>query len=366
MPRVPTALRLLLVGLLAPLMLPIVDFSLPAHASTPRVTLTASAPTVTVGQDVRLRVAARRAAPGQKVILQRKLGTTWKRVGTKYLPRDGRIKRVAFTRTLSAHGAYTFRVRLAAKRRYTAARSTAVTVRAIRYSCVTSSFNGGCGPYNYRRVAGVPGDPYVDQNVWAPIDGQSQRLFANSPGDWKVVSKVPAGNSAVTAFPNTGASFDEAPLSSFSSIVGSYSQSMPHTTGTSAWATYDIWLNDWEYEVMIQHDFVGNGPCDYVAVATFGGSKGVPSKLWGLCTYGPVLIWKLAAPGSTVGSDETVNEPSGSVDIKAMIAWLVKHDYVSAGPAITNVSYGWEIASTNGVKQRFKVSGYSLTATPAS
>lgn len=362
--------RSLLVAFTAALTLILVATPLPAAATTPQIRITASDTRVTVGQSVTLKVVVRRGAPRQRVILQRKKGTEWVRVATRYLPRDGRIKRVRFTRTLSSRGFYTYRARLAPKGGYTAARSTPVTVRAVRssdrYSCETRSFNGRCGPYRYPPVTGSSSNPYVDQNVWSPVDGQTQKLAANSPGDWKVVSQVPAGNTAVTAFPNTGAPFDEAPLASFSTIVGSFSQTMPHTAGTSAWATYDIWLDNWSYEVMIQHDFVGNGPCDYVAVTTFGGSNGVPSRLWGLCTYGSVLIWKLAAPGSTVGSSKTVNQSSGTVDIKAMLRWLVDHGYVDPKPTITNVSYGWEICSTNGVKKTFKVSDYSLTATPVS
>jgi len=234
------------------------------------------------------------------------------------------------------------------------------------YSCTVTSTIGRCGPYDYPLVQGTRGgtsggQPYVDQNEWGPISGEKQTLRANSPGDWMVTSTTPRNPSgSVTTFPNTGAPFDEQALSSFPELIGSFSETMPHTSGTSAWATYDNWFDDWKYEVMIQHDFVGNGPCDYKAVATFGGSNGVPAKLWGLCTYGSELIWKLAAPGSAVGTDRTVNESSGSVDIKAMINWLVAHKYMTANPTITNISYGWEISSTNGVAQNFVVKSYSL------
>jgi hypothetical protein len=32
-------------------------------------------------------------------------------------------------------------------------------------------------------------------------------------------------------------------------------------------------------------------------------------------------------------------------------------------PTITNLSYGWEICSTGGVTEHFRVSSFSLTAT---
>jgi len=237
------------------------------------------------------------------------------------------------------------------------------------FSCTTNRFTafygGRCGPYTYPLVEGTSSNPYVDQNVWSPITGETQTLQANSPGDWKITNSTPTNPSgAVTAFANTGAPFNEQPLSSFSELIGSFSETMPHTLGTSAWATYDNWFDNGRYEVMIQHDFVGNGPCDYVAVATFGGSNGVPAQLWGLCTYGSELIWKLAAPGSTVGSNQTVNESSGSVDIKAMIQYLVDHAYMDPDPTISNLSYGWEICSTGGSAQTFTVTSYSLTTHP--
>jgi len=234
------------------------------------------------------------------------------------------------------------------------------------YSCVTSDYRGRCGPYDYRLITGATqwGTPSVDQNVWSPIQGQTQTLYANSPGDWKVASKVPAGNTSVTTYPNAGAGYNEQPLSDFSSVTSTFDETMPHTDGTSAWAMYDLWFNNWGFEVMIQHDFVGNGPCDYDAVATFGGSNGVPQRLWGLCSWGNVFAWKLAAPGSTAGGTQTMNMSSGTIDIKAMVEWLVSHGYMAADPTITNLSYGWEICSTNGVEQTFAVSSYSLAATP--
>jgi hypothetical protein len=199
--------------------------------------------------------------------------------------------------------------------------------------------------------------------MWSPIAGQRQAVRANDPGDWMVSSLVPRNpTGSVTTFPNTGAPFDEQRLSSFSTMIGSVSQTMPHTAGTSAWAMYDNWFDDWRYEVMIQHDFVGNGPCDYVEVEQFGGSDGVPRRTWGLCSWGNVFAWKLAPGNATVGSNATVNESTISVDIKAMTEWLVDKGYMNHDPTVTNISYGWEISSTNDVWQDFRVSHYALSA----
>jgi hypothetical protein len=206
--------------------------------------------------------------------------------------------------------------------------------------------------------------------MWGAVPGETQTLSANSPGDWQIVSNTPAGHGgSVTTFPDIGAPFNEAPLSSYSSVTSSFTEAMPHNAGTSAWAAYDLWFNNWADEVMIQHDFSQQFPCTFAAVAQFGGSNGVPVQTWGMCDFGSERVWQLTAPGTQVGgqNDYSVMESSGSVDIKAMIAYLedpAAPDHMPANSTITNLSYGWEICSTSSVSETFTVSAYSLTAAP--
>jgi hypothetical protein len=188
--------------------------------------------------------------------------------------------------------------------------------------------------------------------VWNPIPGWQQTLYANSPGDWHVVANMPAGNTAVVSYPSSGSDYGERKLSSFSAMSSSFSETMNATSGTSAWAAYDVWLNNWNNEVMIQHDFANNGACPSLATVTFGGSGGVPVQKWNLCKYGSELIWKLAGG----------NEQSGSVDILSMLTWLQNHGYLPQASTLTAIGYGWEIASTGGRSETFTVSQYSISA----
>jgi hypothetical protein len=198
------------------------------------------------------------------------------------------------------------------------------------------------------------------------VPGETQVLDANSPGDWQVVNTTPYhSDKAITAYPNTGFAFGEKPLSSYGQITGGFSVTMPHNNTAAGWAAYDNWFDNWKYEVMIQHDFTrtpGDYYCDHVAIATFGGSNGVPVQGWGLCVYGSELIWQPVPAGAAVGSQSVVNIASGSVDIKAMTLWLVSHGYMTANPTITNLSYGFEIATTSGIPETWKVNSYSLLA----
>src|SRR5262249_32805890 len=55
------------------------------------------------------------------------------------------------------------------------------------------------------------------------------------------------------------------------------------------------------------------------------------------------------------------NEASGSVDIKAIITWLENNGYMPQNSTVTALSYGFEIASTGGQNQTFRVSNFSIT-----
>jgi hypothetical protein len=220
-------------------------------------------------------------------------------------------------------------------------------------ACVTSAAKGSCGPYSDSAVSQTAGTvTTVGQDVWNAISGWQQTLHATSPSNWYTTANMPKGNTAVVSFPNVGTTYSEPALSSFSSVTSSFTEDMHANSATSAWAAFDIWLNKWGNEVMIQHDFANNGACPAKATAQFGGSNGVPVQSWELCQYGTELIWKL-----TGGSEQ-----SGSVDVLAMLQWLESHGYLPASSTLTDISYGWEICSTGGTPETFNLSRYTVTA----
>jgi hypothetical protein len=198
--------------------------------------------------------------------------------------------------------------------------------------------------------------------VWNPISGWHQTLHATDPGNWYVTANMPAGNTAVVSFANTWQESLPSPnaLTDFSSIYSSFSENTNVTSGTSAGWGYDIWLNSWADEVMIQHDNVRRGSCDDIGVlatATFGGSGGVPVQDWNLCKYGTEIIWQPVTNGAYV------QIPSSSVDILAMLTWLMEHGHLPQGSVLDNgISWGVEICSTGGTDEDFRVTSFSITA----
>jgi hypothetical protein len=188
--------------------------------------------------------------------------------------------------------------------------------------------------------------------VWNAIPGWSQTLYATSPGNWYLTANMPRGNTAVVSYPDVQELYSETPLAGFSSIYSSFTEDMHPTSSTIAWAAYDIWLNDWGNEVMIQHDFAGQGLCPSIAKASFGGSGRVPVQQWILCKNGSELVWHLTSG----------NEQSGTMNILAMLTWLESNRYLPAKSSLTAIDYGWEICSTGSKPETFTLSGLTITS----
>ena len=236
-------------------------------------------------------------------------------------------------------------------------------------TCTTSSTSGECGPYSDPQIEGQGSGNQdklqVGNNIWAPVSGASQTLYASSPADWHVVANMPSGNTSVVSYPSLSVDFHlenasgtwyEQPLTNFKSMVSSFSETMNATSSTSAWAAYDIWLNNGNNEVMIQHDFANNGACTAIATATFGGSNGVPAQPWHLCKFGSEQVWKLGE-----NDNSKINETSGSVDVLGMLTWMENHGDLPANSTIGLLGYGWEICSTGGKNETFQVNSFSIT-----
>lgn len=231
--------------------------------------------------------------------------------------------------------------------------------------CVTSADMGNCGPYLDRAISGSDGtNTIVGQNVWGPIPGYTQTLYSTGPGSWYVAANGPAGNTAVLTYPNVWQKNLPSPnkLGDYSSIYASFSENMHPTAGTSAEAAFDIWLNNWKNEVMIQHDmYKRGGPCGPVlATVDFGGKGGVPVRSWILCKYNTEIIWQVSGTGDVYGFQ------SGSVDVLAMLTWLENNGgYLPQGSTLDNgISYGFEICSTGGVDENFEVTSFTITSSP--
>jgi hypothetical protein len=100
----------------------------------------------------------------------------------------------------------------------------------------------------------------VFNNEWNGSAGP-QTIWARSFHDWGAVSTQRAGNTAVETYPCVQKNFSNVPVSSFRLIQNGFTESMPtNRNGLDAEAADDVWLNNFNIEVMIWVDNHGQRP----------------------------------------------------------------------------------------------------------
>jgi hypothetical protein len=174
-----------------------------------------------------------------------------------------------------------------------------------------------------------------------------QTIWANSVRNWGVVATMAAGNTAILTYPDIGKLFNDRPVSSFKMIRDGFTESMSrHVKGLSAEAANDVWLNHYNIEMMIWVDRVGR--------SLAGGTRIGSATIFGQ----HFTVWKYGGTEFIFALDH--NEQSGQTHILASINWLIAHRYVPASATVTQVEFGWEIASTGGHPANFQTTNYWL------
>lgn len=181
----------------------------------------------------------------------------------------------------------------------------------------------------------------LNNNEWNGSAGP-QTIWADSYRHWGVASNQPAGNTAIETYPDVQKVYNNPRVWSFHTIRNGFTESMPSGAGLSSEAADDIWLNNYNLEVMIWVDNHGQKIYDQVI-----GHTTVFGQHFTVYRNGTEFIFAL-----------NHNETHGKTHILASIAWLMRHGYVPHSATLTAVEFGWEIASTNGHPMNFKVSNY--------
>lgn len=174
----------------------------------------------------------------------------------------------------------------------------------------------------------------------------SQTIWADGPNDWGAVANMAAGNTAVLTYPDIARIYNNPPVSSFTLIRNGFTESMPTGKGVSAEAADDVWLDNYKIEIMMWVDNTNRS----LAGSTHLGSAVIFGQHIGVYRYGSSeYIFNL--PG---------HETSGETHILSAIRWMIAHGYAPANATLTNVQFGWEIASTGGKSVDFHVSKFWL------
>jgi hypothetical protein len=224
------------------------------------------------------------------------------------------------------------------------------------------------------------GNIYLNTNVFDPPSGFTgsachpgsgtpcQTLNAYNPDNWSVTANLPNGNTAVLSGvqARTDVGFD--PLSNFTSIRASSSDSLNANANTSAEFGYDFWSSTssssaFSQEMMVWTDTFNRGVCGGATVVAtgvpFGGSNGVPLLHWNLCVNGansPNSEWIWYLPGT--------QDPSNTIDVYAMYQYMIAHGHYSSATGLNQLDETFELCSTGGQFETFTASNLAITATP--
>jgi hypothetical protein len=192
---------------------------------------------------------------------------------------------------------------------------------------------------------------FVSNNMWnASSYSVTQTLHACSHSDWYVTATMnnDSGDGAVKTYPNSQRDFNDPQISSLNSVTSTFAETSPRV-GIYEDA-YDIWLNglatSGSTEVMIWTQNNGQTPSgsDQGSV-TFDGRS--------------YTVWKA---GSYIAFVANANFSSGTVNLLGFVQWIIGKGWIPADSTLSQVCYGAELVSTNGVPATFTFSDYSVNA----
>jgi hypothetical protein len=188
----------------------------------------------------------------------------------------------------------------------------------------------------------------VFNNEWNAAQAGPQTVWADSFHSWGVVS-TQADTTGVKTYPSVQENFRDTRLTSLRRLTSSFAESMPPAAADyRAEAAYDLWLNDYKNEVMVWVDNHGQQPAGIVS------SEAVLSGQHFRLYRGNAHMVSLVLLAGT-------HETTGSVNLLLALRWLVDHGYLRGSSSLTQVDFGWEIVSTNGIPLEFTLRNYSLS-----
>jgi len=191
------------------------------------------------------------------------------------------------------------------------------------------------------------GDFDVFNNEWNAAQAGPQTVWADSYHSWGVVSTQP-DTTSVKTYPCVQEDFTDTPLTALRRLSSSFAESMPPAAADyDAEAAYDLWLDGYRDEVMVWVDNHGQQPAGLVS------SEAVLAGQHFRVYRGSANMVSLVLLGTP--------ESTGSVNLLLALHWLVDNGYLRSSDSLTQVNFGWEIASTDRIPLGFTLHRYSLS-----
>jgi hypothetical protein len=207
-------------------------------------------------------------------------------------------------------------------------------------------------PYFTTNGGVTDGGYYVHNNLWnaASYPGTKGTTEVCSYHSWNHIGTATNnGDGGVKTYPNVHKDYSGKTISSFSTLTSTFAAASP---GVGIYnVAYDLWLNGVPNdEVMIWTDNHKQVP----AGSRFASGVSLSGKTWDVyATSGNGYIAFVPSNGARY--------TSGTLDLKAMLTYLVAHGRVAASSTVDQVCYGVEIVDTGGSPATWNFTDVSIT-----
>lgn len=204
----------------------------------------------------------------------------------------------------------------------------------------TSDTNGGWSTHGY----------YVHNNMWNDEYGFGpETLYACAHNNWYVTSSQVNHDGAVLTYPNVHKDYSRRTIASFTTLTSTFAATSPQVGIYNV--AYDIWLNGIPNdEVMIWTDNFNQ----YPSGSRVASGVSLSGYKWDVyATGGNGYVAFLPSGGGRI--------TSGTLDIKAMLDYLVAAGRHSPNATVDQICYGVEIVSTNGQPATWHFTDFSIT-----
>lgn len=206
----------------------------------------------------------------------------------------------------------------------------------------TSGSNGGVTDHGY----------YVHNNLWnaSGYPGTKGTTQVCSYKSWNHVGTASnKGDGAVKTYPNVHKDYSGRKISSFPRLTSTFAATSP---GVGIYnVSYDLWLNGVPNdELMIWTDNRKQVP----AGSKVASKVNVGGHTWDVyATGGNGYIAFVPANGARL--------TSGTIDLKAILKYLVSKGRVASSATVDQICYGVEIVDTGGKPATWKFTNFSIT-----